>query len=50
MQRNVFEKIPMDGFRTSKVETIAICNFGQRLFVGKKFHLEIFKEILILLL
>ena len=34
MQRSVYEKIPMDGFRTNRVESIAVCNSGHRLFAG----------------
>lgn len=34
MQRIVFEKIPMEGFRTSKVESIAVCKNGHRLYAG----------------
>jgi hypothetical protein len=34
MQRTVFEKFDIDGFRTSKVETLALAASGQRLFVG----------------
>lgn len=34
MQRNVFERHPVDGFRTSKVESISVTGQGKRLFAG----------------
>lgn len=34
MQRNVFERHPVDGFRTSKVESISVTGQGRRLFAG----------------
>ena len=34
MQRPVFEKIGFDGFRTNRVESIAVTNYGHKLFVG----------------
>ena len=34
MQRIVFDKTAVDGFRTTRVESIAMTNYGHRLFVG----------------
>lgn len=34
MQRNVFERFPFEGFRTSKVESISVSGQGKRLFAG----------------
>ncbi len=34
MQRIVFERNPVDGFRSTRTETIAMTSAGKRLFAG----------------